>query len=300
MAFQDDFATSWMMKDAQDHSGGGPGLVGRRSMSDQDLSGARFERYLALAALPVVGLAGSACADIIHYGGETIRIDRFSDAGGQYGESLLGLPSSFDADAALGRNQSMTAAMSSQFAFASAAMRVGVFSNGGAEGLGFAICPDGSFGQLGGLAGSMFGSDFAAGCQFLHFLESGSEIDGQLEFAANGAVAMSVSAMATVFGDVVAEEAFSAGEWGVLGSEDEARGFVAWQLDTTDGTGYGWMDVAWDGDVLSIFDWAFSTDGSIAAGQTSEMTSVPGGAGLAALALGAAGFRRRRNRPQQA
>ena len=60
--------------------------------------------------------------------------------------------------------------------------------------------------------------------------------------------------------------------------------------------GYGWMDVGWDGEGLSIFDWAFSTDGGIAAGQTSEMTSVPGATGLAALALGAAGLRRRRNR----
>jgi MYXO-CTERM domain-containing protein len=255
-----------------------------------DPSARRLERYLAVAALPVAGISGALSADIIHYGGDVIRIDRSSGDG----EAVLGLPSSFNAASARGLNQSMTATVSSQFAFASAAMQLGVLSNGGADGLGFAICAEGSFGQLGGLAGSLFGSDFAAGCNFLEFLDEGAQIDNQLAFADNGAVAMSVSAMATVFGNVVADEAFSAGEWAAQGSGDESRGFVGWQLETAEGTSYGWMDVAWDGSVLSIFDWAFSTDGSIAAGQTSEVSSVPGGTGLAMLALGAAGLRRRR------
>ena len=98
-----------------------------------------------------------------------------------------------------------------------------------------------------------------------------------------------------VFGDTVVDEQFATGEWAALGT-DEMRGFVGWGMDSPDGTTFGWMDVGWDGEVLSIYDWAFSTNGSIAAGQTSEVSAVPGGTGLAALAMGAAGLRRRRNR----
>jgi MYXO-CTERM domain-containing protein len=260
----------------------------------------RFERYFAVAALPAVGLAGQSLADVIHYGGSTIRIERNDYSGGSgsgeyFGQAGLGFPAGFNADDALGMNRSMTAAMSSEYASASAAMRVGMLSNGGIEGLGFAVCADGGIGQLGGLAGGVFGSDMAAGCNLLHFFQAGSIIDDQIQMADSGAVAMSVSAMATVFGDTVVDEQFATGEWASLGT-DEMRGFVGWGMDSPDGTTFGWMDVGWDGEVLSIYDWAFSTNGSIAAGQTSEVSAVPGGTGLAALAMGAAGLRRRRNR----
>ena len=261
----------------------------------------RFERYLAVAALPAAGLAGQSIADVIHYGGETIRVERNEYSGGNgsgehFGQAGLGFPAGFNADAAIGMNRSMTATLSSEFAFASAAMRTGMLSNGGVEGLGFAVCADAGFGQLGGLAGGLFGSDMAAGCNLLHFFQAGSIIDDQIQMADSGAVAMSVSAMASVFGDTVVDEQFAAGEWASLGVDDEVRGFVGWGMESADGTTFGWMDVGWDGDVLSIYDWAFSTNGSIAAGQTSEVSAVPGGTGLAALAMGAAGLRRRRNR----
>jgi MYXO-CTERM domain-containing protein len=260
----------------------------------------RFERYLAVAALPAAGLAGQSIADVIHYGGETIRVERNEYSGGNgsgehFGQAGLGFPAGFNADAAVGMNRSMTAALSSDYAFASAAMRVGMLSNGGIDGLGFAVCADAGVGQLGGLAGGAFSGDLAAGCNLLHFFQAGSIIDNQIEMADNGAVAMSVSAMATVFGDTVVDEQFATGDWASLGL-DEVRGFVGWGMETTDGTNFGWMDIGWDGEVLSIYDWAFSTNGSIAAGQTSAVSAVPGGTGLAALAMGAAGLRRRRNR----
>ena len=122
--------------------------------------------------------------------------------------------------------------------------------------------PDGGVGQLGGLAGGVFGGDMGAGCNLLHFFQAGSIIDDQIQLADNGAVAMSVSAMATVFGDTVVDEQFATGDWASLGL-DEVRGYVGWGMETTDGTNFGWMDIGWDGEVLSIYDWAFSTNGSL-------------------------------------
>jgi MYXO-CTERM domain-containing protein len=66
-----------------------------------------------------------------------------------------------------------------------------------------------------------------------------------------------------------------------------------WTMDMED-PDFGWIDIGWDGDTLTIYDWAINTNGSIHVGQTT--TAVPGATGLAALAMGAAGLRRRRKR----
>lgn len=263
--------------------------------------GVRFERYLAIAAVPAAGMSGHALADIIHYGGPTIRVERTQQSGTagdggsrHFGSASLGLPSSFGGEYANAVNNSISATLSSDFAFAGAVMRNGMLSNGGLSNLAFAVCGSSSNGQLGGLAGSFFGGSPMAGCNLLNIFQAGDQIDSQIgDFGAGGMVALSVSAMATAFGEVIIDESAAVGEWAVVGV-DESRGFVGWSFDTTEGMAYGWMDVGWDGEILSIYDWAFNTDGSIAAGQTSQSTAVPGGTGLALLAMGAAGMRRRR------
>ena len=275
-------------------------LVNERQtmMKTQEQTAHRLERYLTLASLPALGLAAQASADIVHYGGPAIQIDRSAHMQGEHngrhvGSAFFGMPASFEQ--VCGINRSMTAALSSEYAFASAAVRTGLLSNGGVDGFGFAVCGDAAVGQLGGLAGSFFGTSGSVGCDFLHMFQSGEVIQGDQDFAANGAVAMSASAMATMFGDTVVDASVSSGEWASADAEG-ARGFVGWEFENGSETIYGWMDVAWDGEILSIHDWAFSTDGGILAGQTSALTAVPGGTGLAVLAMGAAGLRRRRKR----
>ena len=77
------------------------------------------------------------------------------------------------------------------------------------------------------------------------------------------------------------------------------RGFLALSFDLDGETVYGWAAVTLgsDGMSLSVDSWAFEDSGEgILAGQTEDATPVPGIGGLAALACGAAGLRRKRNR----
>ena len=77
------------------------------------------------------------------------------------------------------------------------------------------------------------------------------------------------------------------------------RGFLAISFDLDGETVYGWADISLSTDGLSmtVHGWAFEDSGEgILAGQTEDSTPVPGIGGLAALACGAAGLRRKRNR----
>lgn len=78
------------------------------------------------------------------------------------------------------------------------------------------------------------------------------------------------------------------------------RAFLALTLRNDSGlTVYGWADITLSSALsVTVHAWAFeSTGGSILAGQTeNSSTPVPGLGGLAALACGAAGLRRKRNR----
>ena len=77
------------------------------------------------------------------------------------------------------------------------------------------------------------------------------------------------------------------------------RGFLALGFDLDGETVYGWADISLssDGLNLTVHSWAFEDSGEgILAGQTEDSTPVPGIGGLAALACGAAGLRRKRNR----
>ena len=64
---------------------------------------------------------------------------------------------------------------------------------------------------------------------------------------------------------------------------------------------YGWIQLDWNitdsNDwSVSISNWAYTSDGPLAAGDTAGSQAVPGLGGLAALAIGAAGVRGRRQR----
>ena len=79
------------------------------------------------------------------------------------------------------------------------------------------------------------------------------------------------------------------------------RGFIGLELENDSGDiMYAWadMEVSSDGLSLTVHGWAYEDSGAaILAGQTGESsTPVPGLGGLAALACGAAGLRRKRNR----
>ena len=64
---------------------------------------------------------------------------------------------------------------------------------------------------------------------------------------------------------------------------------------------YGWIQLDWDLNgandwSVTISNWAYTSDGPLAAGDTAGSQAVPGLGGLAALAIGAAGLRGRRQR----
>ncbi len=77
--------------------------------------------------------------------------------------------------------------------------------------------------------------------------------------------------------------------------------YVNFRIDGVSATMYGWIQFDWDitdsnNWSLSISNWAYSDEGPLAAGDTAGSQAVPGLGGLAALAIGAAGFRGRRQR----
>ena len=91
--------------------------------------------------------------------------------------------------------------------------------------------------------------------------------------------------------EVKVQSSTSFGDWRTSDGE-EVRGIMG----ATNGEAEGWVDVGWDNGSLIIYDWAVNFDGQIVAGQTEAAAAVPGAGGIAALAMGAAGLRRRRKR----
>lgn len=82
-----------------------------------------------------------------------------------------------------------------------------------------------------------------------------------------------------------------------LSTGGEIRGYVGFQLTGLSGgvsTMYGYFDVGydWTTNTVTVYSWSYQDDGSpITIGPPS---AVPGGVGLSALAIGAAGLRGRR------
>ena len=77
--------------------------------------------------------------------------------------------------------------------------------------------------------------------------------------------------------------------------------YVNFKIDGTSETTYGWVQFDWDitdsnNWSVTVSNWAYTSDGPLAAGDTAGSQAVPGLGGLAALAIGAAGLRGRRQR----
>ena len=92
------------------------------------------------------------------------------------------------------------------------------------------------------------------------------------------------------------------GGTGIFGNPDAVdTKYVNFRIGGASATTYGWIQFDWDiTDAndwsVTISNWAYTSDGPLAAGDTAGSQAVPGLGGLAALAIGAAGLRGRRQR----
>ena len=238
----------------------------------------RLERYAAFATVPTIGVMGAhLCAgggggseDFYHYGGPAIVIERTnqfswtqttgSDSGFSYGvQKAYGSEKLDEPDEPKAFN--------------------GAISTTKADGRS-------GTGRLGMIKGD--GIDFA-----WTRLDEGRQIDSNLKFSGSMGVLSGRFTSFSESGSVM--DTVVIGDWAVDSSGEEVRGFMALAGPSGDESyqGFGWIDIGWDGDVLTIYDYAVNFEGTIRAGQTS-LAAVPGAGGLAALAMGAAGLRRRR------
>jgi MYXO-CTERM domain-containing protein len=250
----------------------------------------RLASYVVMASLPAMGIAGAATSalvgEIIHYGGPAITIERtmsssFSE-GGNWGRMQWGSGGIFapDSDGSYGSAKNFAAdkSQSSGKMFAHA--------QGAKLGVNFDLSTNmvalGTTGE---------------GKGFLRMVNASEQIS-KSNFNPNTNIAK--VAFSTTFHSSSGTPGTSnrTGSWALDSEGNETRGYAAISFwpDDVDAPGMGWMDIGWDGHTLTIYDWAFNTDGAISAGDTGGATAVPGGAGLAALAMGAAGMRRRRKR----
>ena len=255
----------------------------------------RLSNYAVLAAVPVAASAGYTTADIIHYGGPAIEVNRtdvetWTDTEdpiqGRFSGGVLsafygnGYPTASSAPAKAGNfaeHTENTASASFLYSERVRAASLAIFNNNSVSGVEFAINQKSS----------------ADAPKFLRRFEASSSIGaGDTSFQAG--VLEIAATWSTFYVDASGQtfsSAGSSGEW-ALDGESESRyfaGFYGYSADL-EADGYGWMDIGWDGTTLTIYDWAFNTDGTI------HVASIPGGSGLAALAMGAAGLRRRRKR----
>jgi MYXO-CTERM domain-containing protein len=237
----------------------------------------RLERYAAFATVPTIGVMGAhLCAgggggseDFYHYGGPAIVIERTNQLSWtQTTGSFSG--SSYSAQKAFG-GVKLPDTDDQVKAFN------GALSTTKADGRS----------DIGRVA-KIKSNDIDFGWTRL---ADGQQIDSNVNFSGSIGV---LSARITEFSK---SGTFSTtiGDWAVDSSGEEVRGFMAFAGPSGDESyeGFGWVDIGWDGDVLTIYDYAVNFEGTIRAGQTS-LAAVPGAGGLAALAMGAAGLRRRR------
>jgi hypothetical protein len=244
----------------------------------------RFARYMVLAAIPAGATAGYATADIIHYGGPAIEIGRSIVTSGTSGSVQFRY--SFGSGSILSGGSSGPMV----------GMNIGMHANATSS-AGFSAQSNGQAAKI--KLNREFGSSLAIatmGYGLAQRFNQSSTIGGSLS-KLNPTIAKLAMTVSTTFVDSSTSHSNFAqiGEWAV---EDgaETRGYLGFaEIDNETGTavGYGWMDIGWDGEMITIYDWAFNTSGSIHVG---EISAVPGGTGLAALAMGAAGLRRRRKR----
>ena len=249
---------------------------------------ARLTRYLTLAAIPAAGAAGHTTADIFHYGGPAIQItaaNNFTSTGTTFYGGVFNDSTNIGARTLLYGRSLISESATKEDLYP----MLGLVGN--KEGsLNKASSPkgpkQGNFSDNKAvLLGDVYWGVDSNGV--LKNFASGDMISSGAGFPKSDVGVLSIDVYATMNEEVV--EDFRVGNF-LTEDGEEVRGYVGFARDEDS---FGWIDLGWDGTTLTIYDWAYNDDGTILAGQT---VAVPGGAGLAALAMGAAGLRRRRKR----
>jgi hypothetical protein len=133
---------------------------------------------------------------------------------------------------------------------------------------------------------------YAGGGVHLNLLNANDVVDGNLFFG------LRVINRST--GPVGGSVAEVTGVPVVIGTSNSVRGFVGFRFDNGGTDNFGYFDVEWSRDgvgqgstlTVTIHGWAYDNSG--AAITIGGATPIPGGTGLAALAIGAVGLRGRR------
>ena len=255
----------------------------------------RLELYALAATVPVVGMAtGSANAEIIHYGGAAIEVTRTLRSAltnSSYHTNIYtGMRSMYGADL-----NTITGSSAGSMQFDNE-QRHQFYPDGGPKDLN-------RYERLARLGNGEGQSNVRFAADDLDFatrLSEGQMISSALNaFDATQGILEATARYLAFGGSYI----LSYGSWLVGNNTDEVRGYAGFQITNEGEQGFGWIDIGWDGETLTIYDWAYNTDGSILAGSIDmdgdgdgDGSTIPGGSGLAALAMGAAGLRRRRKR----
>ena len=242
-----------------------------------ELDGQRLQRYAMYAAIPAIGTGAALHAgdtsDFLHYGGPAIVFERDMDypaGSGSYGRGPIAT-APFEA---LNINVTLPGSKSGPSKQASGAV---IRTTSGSSKKDTGIRMGNRAASEGPPWGAMLSLDETVGggsttfnyrSAFLAFRQTGTFKSQDLTF--------------------------SVGDW-LTSDGDEVRGYLGFNR-AGEGLGTGWLDIGWDGDVLTIYDYAVNFVGGIKAGQTEAASAVPGAGGLAVLAMGASGLRRRRKR----
>ena len=254
------------------------------------VSDIRFEQYLKYAVVPAMGAVTaslSAGGDLPptgfhHYGGPAITVDRT-----QYINISTNLPPGSEVVSATGflsAGVQFFATDGGFEVFSAINLDADVFIRSYKEGTSGPTEFNEKVGRVAGVAGpDIVGNQL---------LQAGDEIDVRSSKSSNGGIlAADKSKAKGIDSKTLTSTAFTTGDW--LTDGEEVRGIIGMAgMDV----GEGWIDIGWDNDSLIIYDWAVNFDGQIVAGQTEAAAAVPGAGGIAALAMGAAGLRRRRKR----
>ena len=226
----------------------------------------RIESYVALAATPAV-IGGIATADIYHYDGPAISV------------TTNGVPSSSGADIGTFKNFIFGGG---SFTF-EVSLEVAAYRNNSTE-----------YGRAAGLWANNTGSSSEAGFVAINNGDEGKKNAQRFSYSQKIAPSkMNIPDREVKIGGSTEGSTTGKGEFNGSGEE---RGYVGvFILGSDNQDRWGWLDIGYDFDTntLTMYEWAFNDEGMLNAGH---LTVVPGPAGLFALAVGAAGIRRRRNR----
>ena len=235
--------------------------------------GERIARYLALASLPTLGVTGIAAnADFVNYGGPVVSTDAITPLW----ENLL---------SSVGSTTTYAIATTSD-GIQLAGVHIETLNTSSSIVNRFARVAGGlAIGSMGELAIKSISNSSVQGFAYGEAITASNDWGNS-----NARLANTWRSSATVSGSVLSSDGGYSGDW----ADGAGPVYAGFRLDSGDGDGwmYGWILLEWDGTVLTMYDWAYDTSGKpVTAGQTAP---VPGLGGLALLAAGATGLRRKR------